>query len=86
MSRPWLIAYDIADDRRRRAAADWLGTRLERIQESVFEGWLAPPELQSLCAGLNARIDAAADSVRCYPIARREAADAVPPAPSFWLF
>ena len=38
--RLWLVSYDIADDRRRRRTANVLHTQLERVQESVFGGWL----------------------------------------------
>ncbi|HRI93047.1 MAG TPA: CRISPR-associated endonuclease Cas2, partial [Accumulibacter sp.] len=48
--RLWVIAYDIADDRRRRELARLLGRQAERVQESVFEGWLCGAEVYSLCA------------------------------------
>ena len=93
MSRLWIIAYDIADDRRRRTLANLLGTHAERVQESVFEGWLSPAELQRMEHEIADLIDPASDTVRLYPIggaatSRRNTLGAMPasaPAPAFWV-
>ena len=37
-----LIAYDIADDRRRRRVSEALLDLTERVEYSVFDGWVPP--------------------------------------------
>ena len=71
--RLWVIAYDIADDRRRRRLALALGRRTERVQESVFEGWLSGAEIRVLLDEVAALIEPSVDAVRAYPLALREA-------------
>ena len=44
----YVIAYDIADDRRRNRIARLLEGYGERVQYSVFEAWLNDTELQKL--------------------------------------
>lgn len=91
--RLWVIVYDIADDGRRRRLAAVLGRRAERVQESVFEAWLTGAELRELLAEVVAVIEPAADAVRAYPLALRDAsrremlgAQAATARPSaFWL-
>ncbi|WP_374326922.1 CRISPR-associated endonuclease Cas2 [Azonexus sp.] len=93
MSRLWIISYDIADDRRRRLLANLLGTHAERVQESLFEGWLAPAEVQRIEREIAGLIDPNCDTVRLYPISgpetgRRNTLGAMPastPAPAFWV-
>lgn len=93
MSRFWIIAYDIADDRRRRRVADRLGETAERVQESVFEGWFAAAEAKRLAQELRALIDEAEDAIRFYPLgaaepARRQAFGEMPraePTPTHWI-
>ena len=68
MSRLWVIAYDIADDQRRRALVRCLATRAERVQESIFEGWLSPTEIRRLAGEIAGLIDAREDRVRLYPL------------------
>jgi len=69
--RLWVIAYDIADDRRRRRLAGVLGKCAARVQESVFEAWLNGAELRALLAEVAAVIEPSADAVRAYPLALR---------------
>lgn len=69
--RLWVIAYDIADDRRRRRLAGVLGKCAARVQESVFEAWLNGAELRALLADVAAVIEPSADAVRAYPLALR---------------
>lgn len=71
--RLWIVAYDIADDKRRRTLAKCLGTRLERVQESVFEGWLKQLEMNSLLEEIHQILDQEADRLRAYPLAVRKA-------------
>jgi CRISPR-associated protein Cas2 len=70
--RLWVIAYDIADDRRRRRVARLLATRVERVQESIFEGWLHAADIRALIGELGGLIEPAADAVRAYPVTCRE--------------
>lgn len=92
MSRLWIIAYDIADDRRRRILAAALSNHAERVQESVFEAWLSPVGLQQLVHEIRLIIDLASDTVRIYPLsgntpARRSVLGAMPvtaDTPCFW--
>lgn len=69
--RFWIVAYDIVDDRRRRRLAALLGTRLARVQESVFEGWGNAVDMHRLLAEAAALIERDADAVRAYPLTRR---------------
>ncbi len=69
--RLWVIAYDIADDRRRRELARLLGRQAERVQESVFEGWFGGAEVNALLAEVAALIEPGVDAVRAYPLAMR---------------
>lgn len=93
MSRLWVVAYDVADDKRRRSVARVLELLLRRTQESVFEGWLTATELARLCDKLQDVIDSDVDKVRLYPTAvrfperrtTRGSICAVPPSPTFWL-
>jgi CRISPR-associated protein Cas2 len=72
MSSLVVLAYDIADDTRRRRAARLCEQRMLRVQESVFEAWLTPAELQRILHGLLREIDPAADQIRTYTLALRD--------------
>jgi CRISPR-associated protein Cas2 len=83
MNRLWIIVYDIADDRRRRKVAGYLGSMAERVQESVFEAWLVRREVPGIIAGLSGLIDVTTDTVRVYPVSmasssRRQALGQMP--------
>lgn len=67
--RLWVIAYDIADNRRRRELSKLLGQCMDRVQESVFEGWLNSLEQRELIAKVSDIIDHTEDTVRAYPLA-----------------
>ncbi|MEQ1526004.1 MAG: CRISPR-associated endonuclease Cas2 [Gallionella sp.] len=69
--RLWVIAYDIANDRRRRALVKLLAQCMERVQESVFEGWLNPMEIREVIRQTKEIIESAEDKVRAYPLALR---------------
>ena len=63
-----VIAYDIADDDRRRKVSETLENYGKRVQESVFECHLTPAqrtELQERIAGL---IEPGEDNVRYYRV------------------
>lgn len=65
----YVIAYDVADDRRREAVAAVLATHGARVQLSVFECDL--PDLDALRHvkdRIRALIDADEDQVRLYPL------------------
>jgi CRISPR-associated protein Cas2 len=62
-----VFCYDVADDRRRRKVAAILEERLVRVQESVFEGRLAPAETERLVAAAG-RVLGAEDSLRVYAV------------------
>lgn len=71
--RLWVVAYDIADNKRRRLLAKALGRQLQRVQESLFEGWLTQGELNLLIEEIGALIDPEQDRLRAYPLAVRKA-------------
>lgn len=72
MSSLVVLAYDIADDTRRRRAARLCEQRMLRVQESVFEAWLTPAELGRILASLRDEIDPKADQIRTYNLALRD--------------
>lgn len=66
--RMWVIAYDVADDRRRHRVEKSLREYAVRVQKSVFEGSLSPADLHELQCRLAACLDESQDSVRFYPL------------------
>lgn len=60
-----VIAYDIADDRRRRRVVAILEDVAARVQESVFEAWLTEPARAALIHRLEAGL-VPGDSLRVY--------------------
>ena len=72
MSSLVILAYDIADDTRRRHAARLCEQRMLRVQDSVFEAWLTPAETRRLLAELRLLLDLHADQVRAYTLALRD--------------
>ena len=70
----YLIAYDIADDRRREDVATLLSGYGPRVQLSVFECELrSRREAAALQAKLRSLIDAVEDQVRIYPLDEKTA-------------
>lgn len=61
-----LVSYDISDDRRRRKVMQAMEDYGARVQYSVFECRLLPPELARLKRRLRPHVREAADSVRFY--------------------
>jgi CRISPR-associated protein Cas2 len=61
-----VVAYDITDDRRRRAVARLLAGAGERVQWSVFECELAPGQLASLQQMVAQVVEASEDQIRWY--------------------
>jgi len=86
MSGEWIIAYDIADVRRRQRVARRLEAVGTRLQRSVFRCRLSRYALRVLQADVASVIDPAEDRVRWYPICahcerRLTGMGAAPPAP-----
>lgn len=69
-----VIAYDIADDRRRAEVAGRLLGWGERVQESVFECWLNAAELRLLKDTLAELVDETTDRIRFYRLCRKDTA------------
>ena len=69
-----VVAYDIADDRRRVRVMKLLKGYGEHIQESVFECDLDAARTRRLVRALRALIDPQADNVRLYALCRQDVA------------
>jgi len=68
MTGEWIIAYDVADDRRRRRLAGLLEGAGVRIQGSVFRCRLSTQALRELRAAATGVLDPEADRVRWYAL------------------
>lgn len=64
----YLIAYDIADDRRRARLASRLLDFGPRLQESLFLAHIDSSRAQHLHSAISAEIDLAADTVHIFPL------------------
>lgn len=64
----WIIAYDIADNRRRYRVEKRLRDDASRSQKSVFEGLITPARLRRLVRDLTGLIHPEVDSLRFYPL------------------
>lgn len=62
----FVLAYDIADDKRRARIAKAMESTGERVQGSVFEAYLEPLELEKLLKRVKKVLDSAEDSLRIY--------------------
>ena len=67
VSRLWMIAYDIQDDKIRRAVHTLLKNYGEKVQFSVFECRLYRQQLETLRIELVKKIEDG-DTIRYYPI------------------
>ena len=63
-----LVAYDIADDDRRRRVSETLENYGTRVQESVFECHLTPGQREELEEQIARLIEPEADNVRYYRV------------------
>jgi len=63
-----VIAYDIADDRRRARLAKALERVGERVQDSIFEGWLDDRALDRFLRRAAALVTDPGDSMRVYTL------------------
>ena len=68
MSQPdfYLLAYDIADDRRRAKIAKIMESMGGRVQGSVFEAYLTPANLEILLKKTQKVLKKEEDSLRVY--------------------
>lgn len=68
--RPWVIAYDVADDDRRKRMAKFLEAHGHRVQESVFELLATSDEIEKVLKGAREakRFRESEDGLRCYPL------------------
>jgi len=64
----YVIAYDIADNKRRAKIAREMEALGARVQGSVFEAWLTPAELKKLTARAAKVLKTDEDSLRYYVI------------------
>lgn len=62
----YVLVYDITDDRRRNKIARLCEALAERVQYSVFEGYLTPAELDKLIKKAYRLMNAQEDSLRVY--------------------
>lgn len=62
----YVLAYDIADDKRRARIARLMESLGERVQGSVFEAYLNTVELQSLLRKVRKVLRAEEDGLRIY--------------------
>ena len=67
-----IVAYDIADDRRRNLVAHLLEGFGERVQKSVFECGLDPQREATLRRLLTSLLDAEEDRLRIYPLCEKD--------------
>lgn len=69
MSRLWMVAYDISDDRIRRKTRRALSNHGTRVQYSIFECFLDGREKLALQVQLAGLIEQG-DSIRWYPLCK----------------
>lgn len=65
-----VFSYDVSDDRRRARLAKRLKDHLVRVQYSVFEGDVTPPDEDRLVRLIHQELSLDVDSVRIYPLCR----------------
>lgn len=64
----YLLTYDIADPKRLTKIARRMEAVAERVQDSVFEAYLAPPELHKLLVQTTRVMKEEEDSLRIYAL------------------
>jgi CRISPR-associated endonuclease Cas2 len=64
-----ILAYDVPEARERRLLADFLETRMTRVQGSVFEGWMTRVEANKV-AHKAATLAGPTASLRMYVVPR----------------
>ena len=78
-ARPWLICYDVSENRARRSVDKALQGLGQRIQHSVFLCRLTPAQAHQTLAELALLLDPGTDSLRFYPL---DADTPCPPQPT----
>ena len=85
----YILAYDIADDRRRQKIAKLCESTAERVQGSVFEAHLTQAELDQLIKRVGKVFEEKEDSLRIYQLCidcrqkiRTEGVGSITPEPS----
>lgn len=68
MSHLVMVAYDVADNRRRRRVAKILEDYGVRVQKSVFECDLDQSRLTNLIVELRRAVNRKRDKIRCFPL------------------
>jgi len=63
-----VIAYDTPDDRRRRQIVRLLENVADRVQWSVFEGWLTEEQIDKVWLRLEEVVDPRVDELRLYRV------------------
>lgn len=66
-----LVAYDVSDDRMRQRLHRRLLAVLPRVQKSVFEGPVAPRELDEVRRAIREEVDLSGDTVRVIHLCAR---------------
>ena len=72
MSRLYVVAYDVADSRRRRAVLRICRNYLQSAEYSMLEGRLLVKERNELVVDLQEIIDPSTDKVKIYGLALRD--------------
>lgn len=62
----YLLTYDIANPKRLVKVAKYMESIGDRVQDSVFEAYLAPPELEKLLKKMDKLMVLKDDSLRIY--------------------
>lgn len=71
MRRLWIVSYDISDNQRRNAMANYLLGWGNRVLESVFECIWRADQLPQVEQALRQRIDPSTDRLWLVPICQR---------------
>lgn len=67
-ARPWLVAYDIADERQLAHVHRFMLAKGEPMQYSLFRASMSTSQARALRRELERLIDASEDDVRMYPL------------------
>ena len=66
-----IVAYDVVQDRRRSRLHDRLEAVIVPVQKSVFEGPVAPRDLEAVRRAIREEIDPTTDTVRVFHLCAR---------------
>lgn len=64
----YLLAYDIANPKRLAKVAKAMEAIGERVQDSVFEAWLNPADVEKMLKKVKKIMNEEEDSLRIYPL------------------